>query len=216
LAGPDTSVQDLFTADFKPSRVYLLYGDENTGKTTLLLTAASKLMAKGRRVVWVDCGARLHPQRLKQLVEPAHLDMMYVAQPRTFKQQLTSITNIHDRPPADTKLVVCDDFTHLHRLELTGKPSQDLPVYEALAFQAALLKDLAIERSIPAVVVGLVHEIPALSITAPVAGRIVSYWSDCVVKLTRKNSLREAVEEKPGARARRFTITEKGLQALDR
>ncbi|MEM3102903.1 MAG: hypothetical protein QXH11_05965, partial [Candidatus Caldarchaeum sp.] len=78
------------------------------------------------------------------------------------------------------------------------------------------LKDLAIERSIPAVVVGLVHEIPALSITAPVAGRIVSYWSDCVVKLTRKNSLREAVEEKPGARARRFTITEKGLQALDR
>ncbi|MCS6769490.1 MAG: hypothetical protein NZ570_03530 [Candidatus Caldarchaeum sp.] len=209
-------VDDLFTAAFKPATLYLIYGEDKVGKTTLVLSAASKLMERGERVLWVDCGARLYLPRVKQLVKPDKLDMMYVAQPRSFRQQLESITNIHDHLPKDTRLVVCDDFTHLHRLELTGNVSKDLPLYEALTFQAALLKDLAASGNISVVVVGLVHEIPVLNVSAPVAGRIVSYWADCVVRLVRRNGVREAVEEKPAAGSRRFTLTDEGVQLLER
>ncbi|MEM1946865.1 MAG: hypothetical protein QXG69_01460 [Candidatus Caldarchaeum sp.] len=213
MAGKNPGVGDFFTGLFRQGVSYLLYGEDKVGKTTLALSAAAKIMEKGLRVLWVDCGARLYFPRVKQLVK-TNLDKMYVTQPRSFREQLESIVNVHDLLPTDTRLVVCDDFTHLHRLELSGKVSQDLTVYEALTFQAALLKNLAVTRNISVLVVGLVHEIPVLNVTAPVAGRIVSFWADCVVKLQRKNSIREAVEEKPGSRKISFTIREEGVKMV--
>ncbi len=214
LRGQQLSVNDFFTGSFKEGSTYLLYGEDKVGKTTLVMSAASKLMDEGGKVLWVDCGARLYFPRVEQLMKANKLDMMYVTQPRSFREQLEAIVNIHDRLPTNTKLVVCDDFTFLHRLELSGNVSKDLPLYEALTFQAALLKDLAIARKTSVVVVGLVHEIPALNITAPVAGRIVSYWADCVVKLIRRDNVREAVEEKPGKGSRIFTIGVDGVREL--
>lgn len=206
-------VGDFFTGLFKQGVSYLLYGEDKAGKTTLVLSAAAKMMEKRMRVLWVDCGARLYFPRVKQLVKSS-LDMMYVTQPRSFKEQLESIINVHDLLPTDTRLVVCDDFTYLHRLELSGKVSQDQPIYEALTFQAALLKDLAVTKNLAVVVVGLIHEIPVLNVAAPVAGRIVSYWADCIVRLQRKNGVREAVEEKPGSVRISFMIKEDGVKMV--
>ncbi len=214
MAPKQFSVNDFFTGFFKEGAAYLLYGEDKVGKTTLVMSAASKLMDEGWRVLWVDCGARLYFPRVEQLVKANKLDMLYIIQPRSFREQLGYIVDIHDKLPTNVRLVVCDDFTYLHRLDLSGDVSKDLPLYEALTFQAALLKDLAIARKISVVIVGLVHEIPALNITAPVAGRIVSYWADCIVRVIRRGGIREAVEEKPRKGSRTFTISEEGVREL--
>jgi hypothetical protein len=52
------------------------------------------------------------------------LESIYVTQPKTFREQLESVVNIHDYLPSGVGLVVCDDFTYLHRLEISGKPAQ--------------------------------------------------------------------------------------------
>ncbi|MCX8201502.1 MAG: hypothetical protein N3H84_05295 [Candidatus Caldarchaeum sp.] len=208
------SVKDFFTGDFKEGISYLVYGDDKAGKTTLLLYAALKTVEKAGKVLWVDCGARLYFTRLHQIIPPQLLDKIYVTQPRSFREQLESIINVHDFLPSDTRLVVVDDFTYLHRLELSGNPSKDLPIYRALSLQAALLKDVAMTRKASVVVVGLVHEIPVINVVAPVAGRIVSYWADFVAKLVRRNGYVEMVEEKPSTGRMFFRIVDRGVDVL--
>jgi hypothetical protein len=70
---------------------------------------------------------------------------------------------------------------------------------------------LAVTRQTSVVLVGLIHEIPVLNIAAPVAGRIVSYWSDCVARLQRRDGVREVVEEKPGTGRVTFTLADSGV-----
>jgi len=205
------SAEDFFTGRFRKGCSYLLYGDDKAGKTTLVMSAAASAVGEGVGVVWVDCGARLYLPRVRQILRPEMLERIYVTQPKTFSEQLESIVNIHDYLPSGVGLVVCDDFTYLHRLEICGKPAQDLPIYSSLTFQAALLKDLAVTRRAAVVLVGLVHEIPVLNVAAPVAGRIVSYWSDCIVRLHRREGVRELVEEKPGTGRITFTLTDSGV-----
>ena len=205
------SAEDFFTGRFRKGCSYLLYGDDKAGKTTLVMSAAASAVGEGAGVVWVDCGARLYLPRVRQILRPEMLERIYVTQPKTFSEQLESIVNIHDYLPSGVGLVVCDDFTYLHRLEISGKPAQDLPIYSSLTFQAALLKDLAVTRRAAVVLVGLVHEIPVLNVAAPVAGRIVSYWSDCIVRLHRREGVRELVEEKPGTGRITFTLTDSGV-----
>ena len=205
------SAEDFFTGRFRKGCSYLLYGDDKAGKTTLVMSAAASAVGEGVGVVWVDCGARLYLPRVRQILRPEMLERIYVTQPKTFSEQLESIVNIHDYLPSGVGLVVCDDFTYLHRLEISGKPAQDLPIYSSLTFQAALLKDLAVTRRAAVVLVGLVHEIPVLNVAAPVAGRIVSYWSDCIVRLHRREGVRELVEEKPGTGRITFTLTDSGV-----
>jgi RecA/RadA recombinase len=205
------SAEDFFTGRFRKGCSYLLYGDDKAGKTTLVMSAAARVVGEGMRVVWVDCGARLYFPRVRQILGAEMLESIYVTQPKTFREQLESVVNIHDYLPSGVGLVVCDDFTYLHRLEISGKPAQDLPIYSSLAFQAALLKDLAVTRQTSVVLVGLIHEIPVLNIAAPVAGRIVSYWSDCVARLQRRDGVREVVEEKPGTGRVTFTLADSGV-----
>ncbi|BAJ50549.1 DNA repair protein RadB [Candidatus Caldarchaeum subterraneum] len=207
-------IRDFFTADFKPTASYLLYGEEKSGKTALLLTAAAKIAEKGGKVVWIDCGARLHPARLRQIFPVERLSQLYISQPRTFREQFETLLNVHDFPPSDASLIVCDDFTYLHKLELSGKPSTDLPVYRALSLQAALLKNLAIARKISVVLVGLVHSIPAIDAQEPVAARIVTYWSDVVAKVQKGRDASVVMQEKPVAQKIYFKIVEKGVEVL--
>lgn len=212
LAKP--SADDFFTGDFKPQISYLVYGEDKAGKTTLLLSASSKMAEKGWKVLWIDCGARLYFPRVEQIIPADRLEKIYVTQPRSFREQLESVVNVYDFLPSDTRLVVCDDFTSLHRLELTGNPSKDLPIYRALSLQAALLKDLALTRKVSVALVGLVHEIPIFNVTTPVAGRIVSYWADCVARIQKKDKFVELVEEKPSNRRILFRVVERGVHVL--
>ncbi|MEM0440565.1 MAG: hypothetical protein QXF45_05040 [Candidatus Caldarchaeum sp.] len=208
------SISDFFTGDVLPEKTYLVYGEDKAGKTSLALTTAAKTAARGMKTMWIDCGARLSPLRLKQIIPDKFLDKIYVTQPRGFREQLTSILNIHDFLPSDVSLIVVDDFTNLHRLELTGKPSIDLPVYRALSLQAALLKNIATTRKTAVIIIGLVHEIPVINVTTPVAQRIVTYWTDLVAKTTRQNNKYVIEEEKPANRKIFYKITEKGVEIL--
>jgi RecA/RadA recombinase len=206
------SAADIFAGELGSGAVYFIYGAGGVGKTTLAVCAAARVMKKGRPVVWVDCGGRLYLPRLHQLLEAAGADpdMMYISLPKTFQEQSEAILKLADRLPTNTGLVVVDDFTYLHRLALSGDVSQDLHIYEMLAFQAALIKEVSAERNLPAILIGHVHEIPQLGVKAPVASRIVTFWADVVFNVNYEGGVRVVVEEKPGTGRIFFRISEAG------
>lgn len=197
-----------------PKTLTLIYGEEKSGKTSLALMICA-LATKNSSAAYVDCSGRLHPARLAQIMEANGGDgeKLYILSPESFYKQEKIILSVHDsRPPAP--LLVFDDFTALHRLELSGNIKLDMPIYRRLAFQAAALKEAAIKNNLTVVIVAQVHEIPDQGEARAVAHRILSYWSDIVLRLEMdyKARLGRIVVEKPEkAGSTAYTIAGSGL-----
>jgi len=182
-----------------PKTLTLIYGEEKTGKTSLALRICA-LATRAASAAYVDCSGRLHPLRLSQIMEANKGDesRLYLLSVDSFYEQERAVLSLYDlRPPAH--LVVFDDFTTLHRLEITGEIKHDMSVYKMLAFQVAALKEAAMRKDLAVIIVGQVHDIPDKGEVKAVAQRILSHWADNIVKLEKNPALRlgEILIEKP-------------------
>ncbi|GBC68811.1 hypothetical protein HRbin01_00496 [archaeon HR01] len=206
------SAGDILSGELEKGAVYLIYGGGGVGKTTLAASAAARVAAGEDAVVWVDCGGRMYLPRLYQILESRKADpgRIYISSPSTFQEQTEAVLKIADLMPSRTALVVVDDFTYLHRLALTGDVSEDFHIYELLAFQVALLKEVSLDRSISTILVGHVHDIPERNVSAPVASRIVTFWADAIARVVYEGGVRRVEEEKPGRAIIYFKITSEG------
>lgn len=192
----------------------LVYGEEKSGKTSLALMMCA-LATRSLPAAYVDCSGRLHPARISQIMKAlgGDEDKLYILSVESFSAQERAILGIHDsRPPAS--LLVFDDFTALHRLELSGDIGLDMRVYRRLAFHVAALKEAALRNGFAVMIVGQVHDIPDRGEARAVAQRILVYWSDTVLKLEMdpKTRLGRILIEKPErAEAAAYRITGFGL-----
>ena len=181
-------------------KVTLIYGEEKSGKTSLALKVCALAAKKAGQAGYVDCSGRLHPQRLLQVLEANGADpsKVSVSVIGNFLQQEEIILSLHDKPPS-FPLIIFDDFTYQHRIELTGDARKDVRVYKRLAFQIAALKEAASRNRLAVVVVGQVHTLPDTGEARLVAQRILTYWSDTIIKITKPMSRRcsYAYVEKP-------------------
>lgn len=167
-------------------KLTLIYGEEKSGKTSLALKVCALAARRAGRAGYVDCSGRLHPQRLLQVIEsnevdPSSVSVMVI---ENFLQQEEVILSLHDNPPP-YPLVAFDDFTYQHRIELSGNVKTDVRVYKRLAFQIAALKEAALRNGLAIVVVGQVHTLPNTGEARLVAQRILTYWSDTILRITR-------------------------------
>ena len=193
-----------------------IYGDEKSGKTSYCLMVSSSVLKDGGSVVWVDCGARLSLTRVEQVLSAnnAPPDKLYITSPMDFDSQEKSIVNIVSFPPKGLGLIVCDDFTYLHRIAISGNPRVDLPIYKRLAFQVALLKETCLNSGVACILVGHVREKPEKDGREPVASRIITYWADVVLNFVKTDSGRVLRVEKPDVERRehKFEIIDAGLR----
>ena len=208
-----------FEGELDRGRVYLVYGEEKTGKTSLALHVAMRYMQRGEAVMWVDCGERLYLPRLEHLlnVHDVEPDLIYLTSPKNFDEQEDAMIRLSESLPRGVGLIVCDDLTYLHRLATSGDVKRDMPVYRRLAFQTALLKELIIRERLSSIIVGQVHDVPAEPKPRLVAGRIVGYWSDFVIRVENAPtpSVKVAILEKPSREEQKvFRITEDGVRIL--
>ncbi|MCS7133031.1 MAG: hypothetical protein N3F65_00120 [Nitrososphaeria archaeon] len=198
----------------KTGAITLIYGEEKSGKTSLAL----KICASAARIAsaaYIDCLGKLHPLRLSQIVESNRVDgeKIYLLSVENFLQQEEVILKILDEhPPAP--LVVFDDFTYLHRMELSGDVKSDINIYKRLAFQIAVLKEAALRDDVAIVLIGQVHGVPDKGEARAVAHRILTHWSDYVLRVERAHGqpLSRIILEKPeGGQEVYFRITRSGV-----
>jgi DNA repair protein RadB len=192
----------------------LVYGEEKSGKTSLVLMICA-LATRQLPAAYIDCSGRLHSARISQIMRALGGDeeKLYILSIESFQDQEKVILSLHDlMPPA--RLLVFDDFTALHRLELSGDIRLDMPVYRRLAFQVAALKEAALRNDLAIVIVGHVHDMPDRGESRAVAQRILGYWSDMILRLglDLKTRVGRVIIEKPErVEAAAYRITGSGL-----
>jgi len=174
---------------YHSGKLSLIYGEEKSGKTSLALQASISAVRRGMKVVWVDCGGYLHPERVFQVLFHGQADgtKMVLSVPHDFEEQMRTIETLPLHLPDETGLVVFENFNVLHRVHGPLHVEKDRRMFKGLNFQLAYLREVISLRRLPLIVTAQVHEALAQrnergETTLPAASRISMYWADVILR----------------------------------
>lgn len=189
MAAVETGVAALDRAlggGYRPGEVSLIYGEEKSGRTSFALQASLFVLRRDMRVVWIDCGGHLHPERVFQVFSDSQVDgkNMMLSVPRDFEEQTRVIETLPLYLPDGTGLVVFENFNMLHRVDGFLAVEKNRRMFKDLNFQLAYLKGVVMRRRLPLIATAQVHEALDKSeeATLPAASRISMYWADIVLR----------------------------------
>lgn len=183
------NLDEALSGGYHPGEASLIYGEEKSGKTSLTLQASLFVLQRGMKVLWIDCGEHLHPERVFQVFSHSQVDEdnMILSVPRDFEEQTRIIQALPLRLPDDTGLIVFENFNMLHRVSGPLKVGRNRRIFKDLNFQLAYLKELVARRRVPLILTAQVHEAlhrlnKSKETTVPAASRISIYWADVILK----------------------------------
>jgi DNA repair protein RadB len=202
--------------------VMLVYGEAETGKTSLAIQCAVNTARIGYKVIFVDSDGTFSPVRLSQI---AYKDIDEVApsitlvKPTTFQEQALAIDRLDEYLTKTVGLVVVDTVTSLYRIEL-GEPKRTFTLNRELGRQVACLAQIAKTRGVAVLISSQVRNVflEGMVTMEPVATRVLKFWADVVLNLKHAGQPRilKAVLEKYPKRKRRascyFRIGETGIR----
>lgn len=200
--------------------IVLVYGEAETGKSALAMQCAVNSARMGLKTFYVDCEGTFTPERLSQIAFSDFeevSDMIIVVRPGSFQEQIEVIDNLEKYVNRRFGLIVFDTITSLYRFEITTR-EETFNLNRELNRQVATL--LQIGRTIPLSVLLLsqVRSMIEAADVAPVATRILEFWSSYIVRLSRtgrRNVIKARVEEAGGRRKRisfLLSIEEEGIR----
>jgi DNA repair protein RadB len=202
--------------------VTLVYGEAETGKTSLAIQCAVNTARIGYKVLFVDSDGTFSPVRLSQI---AQVDTNEVApsitlvKPTSFQEQALAIDLLDEYLTRKVGLIVVDTVTSLYRLELDD-PKKTFTLNRELGRQVASLAQTAKTRKVAVLLNSQVRSVFLEGIVSmePVATRVLKFWADVVINLkhTGLSHTMKAVLEKHPERKRkascRFVIDETGIR----
>lgn len=213
------------TGGYHPGEISLIYGEEKSGKTSLALQASIFVLRRGMRVVWIDCGGHLHPERVFQVFTRSQVDEnnMVLSVPRDFEEQTRTIETLSLHLPGETGLLVFENFNMLHRVQGLLEIEKNRRIFKDLCFQLAYLREVVSQRRVPLIVTAQVHEAldkpnRSKETTFPAASRISMYWADVILRTKNWSvpALKVVSVERGGKGVATdivFRITESGVSA---
>jgi DNA repair and recombination protein RadB len=168
--------------------ISLVYGEPETGKTTLAMQCAVNCARQGYKTLFVDCDGTFSPQRLSQISSKQFeriAELIILMRPDDFREQAVIIDQLTDYVTASFGLIVLDTFTSLYRLRIAESPSKTFELNRELNRQLAVLAQIARTQKITVLITGQVHSVlddVPVSIE-PVATRVLKFWADAVIAL---------------------------------
>ena len=212
------AIDELLGGGLEGGTLLLIYGEAETGKTTLALQLAVSCAGMGHKALFVDCEGTLRAEKVEALAggDPEILEKLVIARPESFEQQGELIDRLEQFARAGLRMVVIDTITGLYRRELAGGAAA-FALNRELTRQVATLAQVVHEHELAAVMTSQVRARPEAEEVEPVANRVLKFWADVVLrlKLTGQPGLRIAELEKGprpvGPPARFFRIAEEGI-----
>lgn len=195
-----------------------IYGEAAAGKTTFGLQFVVAMCRQDIGTIYINSEATSPVERLEQMSGKSFNDLdplVKIFLPKGFNEQGVLIDDLELYIRDSTRLIVIDTLTKYYRLALEDKKTNYVN-HRELNRQAGILKGLAKQRDIAVLVLNQVtSKMNGLNDFEPVAGNILDYWSDYVIKLNVGKSpgerlLRRIVPEGDRMEGRLF-LTESGF-----
>jgi len=167
--------------------ISLVYGEAETGKTSLAIQCAVNCGRMGNKSLFIDSDGTFSSKRLSQIANYDYdkvSSSIILMKPTTFQEQIRIIDHLEEYMTRKFGLMIVDTITSLYRVELEG-PKETFVLNRELNRQVALLTQIAKTHKIPALITSQVRSVflgNQVSIE-PVATRVLKFWSDVVLNL---------------------------------
>ena len=206
-----------------PESVTLIYGEPETGKSTLAMQCAVNCAMQNHKTLFVDCDNTFSAKRLSQVASGKFeeiAELIILIKPNDFKEQTAVIDRLSEYTAKNFGLVVIDTVNSLYRLRVAESSGKAFGLNRELNRQMALLAQNAKTLKIPVIVnsqVSSVFNEVHVSVE-PVATRVLKFWADTIIamKPTENPQIIKAVLEKPRRKAQEVTchlkIDETGIR----
>jgi len=171
-----------------PTSVTLIYGEPETGKTTLAIQCAVSCALQNYKILFVDCDNTFSTKRLSQLSADKFeqvAEQVILIKPKDFNEQTAVIDHIQDYTAKNFGLIIIDTFTSLYGAKVCESSGKAFSVNRELNRQLAILAQTAKIRKIPVIIVSQVRSVfddPNVSV-APVANRVLKFWADTIIAM---------------------------------
>jgi len=197
------SLDKLLNGGLCPSDVTLVYGEAETGKTSLAIQCAVNATRLGCKAIFVDSDGTFSTRRLAQI---ASHDLNEVApnitlvQPTTFQEQALAIDRLDEYLTPQVGLILVDTVTSLYRVEMNESKEKTFKLNRELGRQLACLAQIAKTRRVATLITSQVRNVflEGYVTVEPVATRVLRFWSDAVLNLKpadHRNTLKAVLEK---------------------
>ena len=205
----------------------LVYGEAETGKTTLAIQCAVNCARMGYKTIFIDCDNTFFPRRMAQIASddfeiPA--SQIILMRPDDFGQQTFVIDRLNEYISGKVRLIVVDTITGLYREKLGDGMKETFVLNRELNRQMACLAQTTKTQKVACLVVGQVRSVVSEEheIVQPVATRVLEFWADTIISLqptAKANIVKATVKTHTGKKSAKpmfLKIEEKGLHDLGR
>jgi DNA repair and recombination protein RadB len=186
-----------------PESVTLVYGEPETGKSTLAMQCAVNCAMQGYKTLFVDCDNTFSAKRLSQVASGKFeeiADRIILIRPADFREQTAVIDRISEYTAKNFGLVVIDTFHSLYRAKVAETSGKAFGPNRELNRQLAILAQTAKTQKMPIVITSQVRSVldDSYHSVAPVATRVLKFWADTIIamKPTENPQTIKAVLEK--------------------
>ena len=184
--------------------VTLIYGEAETGKSTLAMQCAINCAMQGMKTLYVDCDGTLSAKRLSQ-VSAGKFDeiaeLIVLVRPQNFREQTAVVDRLPEYLIMNTGLVVFDTVTSLYRVRVAESSGKAFNLNRELNRQMAIIAQTARIKKIPMILVSQVRSVlgEIEGAVEPVGTRVLKFWADTIIamKPTENPQVIKAVLEKP-------------------
>ena len=182
------SLDKLLNGGLHQGEVTMVYGEAETGKSSLAIQCAVNATRLSLKSIFVDSDGAFSPWRLAQI---ASRDLNEVApnitvvKPTTFQEQGLAIDRLDQYLTPQVGLVVVDTVTSLYRVEIDESKQKTFKLNRELGRQLACLAQIAKTRKIATLITSQVRNVflEDFVTVEPVGTRVLRFWSDTVLNL---------------------------------
>ena len=181
----------------------LIYGEANTGKSSLALQCAVISAKHNLKTIIIDSDNNFSPNRLSQIANYNlnHISpLIFIFKPQSFNEQSLLIEHLDDYISNDVILIIVDTITSHYRLEL-GQIDKIFSLNRDLNRQIAYLANIAKTHNIAVLLISQVRDVfkNGKQQVEPVANRILKFWAQTILssRMTKNRAIREVLIEKP-------------------
>ena len=191
------TLDKLLVGGFPTGSISMVYGEAQTGKTTLAMQCAINSMKNGLKAIYIDSDEAFSYPRFEQLAGLQSKDFferLLLLTPHTFREQAKIIEDLEKYFNRENYILILDTVTSLYRVEVGSAP-RTFQMNKELNRQLAYLFKISKEKDLTVILTSQVHFAFDRNMIEPPASRILNYWAALILQLrdTDRMSVKEAI-----------------------